>query len=79
LIDENERVVVYSAASLTPVREKVTATACQPSEGHRDKSESAFAVVKTAPTIHTPNDESMNEAHSSPCKHESPCQIINCF
>jgi hypothetical protein len=42
--------VVYSAASLTPVREKVTATACEKApEGHRDKSESAFAVVKTAP------------------------------
>jgi hypothetical protein len=35
-----------------------------PPEGHRDKSESAFAVVKTAPTIHTTNDNRVNEAHS---------------
>jgi hypothetical protein len=36
----------------------------KPSEGHRDKSESAFAVVKTNHSY--TNDESMNEAHSSP-------------
>ncbi|EOY8580710.1 hypothetical protein ACQFDF_000001, partial [Klebsiella pneumoniae] len=56
LIDENARVVVYSAASLTPEREgDRNSMQKKPSEGHRDKSESAFAVVKTAPN-HSHNE-----------------------